>query len=138
MYIYRTYFNLIAPVKDINAAQDYLLDDDMTKYLKEDSRCPGSTAEKIKSIQWILKTEDSGYVELKTYETLSERELNDISDWVCGQNSDGIGEGFEQQAFACYEDDNYDDYEDEYSDNFIMASFDWETNDCLFELYGEE
>jgi hypothetical protein len=33
MYIYRTYFNLIAPVKDINAAQDYLLDDDMTKYL---------------------------------------------------------------------------------------------------------
>ena len=54
------------------------------------------------------------------------------------QNSDGLGEGFEQQSFASYEIE--DDYncgydEDEYIEpEYVMASFDWETNDYEFTL----
>ena len=31
---------------------------------------------------------------------LTEQELEKLSDWISGQNSDGLGEGFEQQDFA--------------------------------------
>lgn len=34
-YTYETEFNLSAPVNDINAAQEYLIEDDMTKYLTQ-------------------------------------------------------------------------------------------------------
>lgn len=143
MYIYRTYFNLTADVKDFDAARDFLKDDDMKQYMKGDKRVPDNVYETIESIDWILKDVDSGIIELKTTRELTQKELENISDWVCGQCSDGLGESFEQQSFANYEDDeyNYDDEDGEYyddNDNYIMASFDWKTNNYIFELVRQE
>lgn len=138
--LYRTYFNLTNPVKDYEEARQYLIEDDMTKYMAGDSRIPYATFLKIKSIIWVLKDVDRGQIDLITTELLSDSELAGISEWVSGQNSDGLGEGFEQQDFACYEDrDSYDeDYYDEYADDFVMCSFDWKTNDYIFELISDE
>lgn len=125
MYTYRTKFNLINPVCDFEAAYEYLNEDDMSTYLKSDSRIDSYVQDSVESITWILVTEDSGYIELQTTNKLSSEQLKSISDWVAGQNSDGLGESFEQRDFASYEDE-YNDY--------VMASFDWQTNDYLFEL----
>lgn len=143
MYIYRTYFKLTACVNDFDAAYRYLREDDMKYYLKDDSRCPDDVYNKIISIDWILQDECSGYIELKTTEALNDVELNNISDWVSGQNSDGLGEGFEQQSFAYYEneDEEYDEsysYDtDDYDYLYITAEFDWRTNNYKFELVEE-
>lgn len=133
MYIYRTYFKLNAPVLDIEEAQDYLSEDDMVDYLDEDD-IGSSVLEAIEDIYWVLKDEQSGYIELKTNRKLSDKELKPISEWVSGQNSDGLGEGFEQQDFANYPLDE----DDEYDDEWVMASFDWQTNDYIFEFIREE
>lgn len=135
MSLYRTFFKLTNCVKDIDDAQKYLSEDNMKQYLQYDSRCPEDTFEKIVYINWILTDEDSGYIELKTTQELSDIELTNLSEWVSGQNSDGLGEGFSQQSFACYEDDSsYSDDDDYYEDNFIVAEFDWKTNDYKFDL----
>lgn len=125
--LYRTYFKLINPVIDFDEASKYLTEDSMIAYLKTDSRIPKELVNKLIDITWRLKTESSGCIDLLTKEELTTKELSFISDWVSGQNSDGLGEGFEQQDFACYPDE-----EDE--DEYIMASFDWETNDYEFTL----
>lgn len=145
MYIYRTYFRLTNPVIDIEEARNYLTEDDMATFLKSDSRINQSVRNAITKIEWILKDEDSGYIELTTNKDLSTAELKSISDYVSGQNSDGIGEGFEQQRFACYEiDENGEpidsrrawDYEGELEE--IMASFDWKTNEYIFDFVRKD
>lgn len=135
MYIYRTYFNLDADVLDIDEAQKYLSEANMVQYLKGDSRISEDVQNNIESIDWILRTTNSGYIELKSKRLLNNKELESISDWVLGQCSDGIGEGFEQQSFACYEDASLDDYDEADWDNeCIMASFDWKSNNYIFEF----
>lgn len=132
--LYRTYFELTDDVCDFEAARTYLIEDDMTKYLKEDYRC-SSCKDKIISIKWILKDNNSGYIDLETADILTNDELNKISDWVTGQNSDGLGEGFEQQDFANYKPNDNSDYnEDDCDNDWVMASFDWKTNLYKFEL----
>lgn len=138
--IYRTYFKLDYPVLDINDAQEYLSEDDMTEYLKDDNRISKSTRNNVTNISWILQDEQSGYIELETKVELSDLELMSISNWVSGQNSDGLGEGFEQQGFANYQDYEYDVDEDDFgydSNGWVMASFDWRTNDYKFELVSK-
>ena len=137
MYIYRTYFNLDADVLDIDEAQKYLSEDDMVQYLKNDSRISKDVQNNVESIDWILRTTNSGYIELKSKRLLNDKELESISDWVLGQCSDGIGEAFEQQSFANYNANQYNnDFYDEDEDEecYVMASFDWQTNNYLFEL----
>lgn len=137
MYIYRTYFKLNAPVLDKDEAQDYLSEDDMVGYLINDDDIDSSITDAIEDIYWVLKDEESGYIELKTTRKLSDKELKPISDWVGGQNADGLGEGFEQQDFASYPLDE-DDEDADYDDEWVMASFDWRTNDYIFEFIREE
>jgi len=128
---YGTSFTLTNPVNDYNAASDYLQADDMTQYLINDldyldlSHLEG----KIKEIKWVLEDELNGYIILYTTEPLAQEDLDKISEWISGQCSDGLGEGFEQQPFA--EVQSYDG--DEYDTD--MASFDWETNDYKLKLY---
>lgn len=139
MFTYRTYFELLAPVTDLDDAQEYLKYDDMATYLRNDDRINLSVRDSVKSITWILNYEDGGYIELETVRELSEEELSQISRWVSGQCSDGLGEGFEQQDFANYyigeysRDESYDDEE-----NWVMAEFDWQTNDYIFELFSSQ
>lgn len=140
MYTYRTYFKLTAPVIDFEAAREYLIEDEMVVYFNEDSRRPSSLQGVVISIDWILRDEESGYIEMKSTRELETKELEFISDWVRGQNSDGLGESFEQQDFACYvsnenDDFDYDEFEDE---DWIMASFDWLTNNYIFVLVNSD
>lgn len=136
--LYRTFFKLTAAVNDFEAAREYLLDDDMTVYLLEDDRCT-SFKDKIKSIKWILSSESSGYIDLETTSELTDIELETVSDWVSGQNSDGLGEGFEQQDFAFYKDEGLVGYDGaDWDDEYIEASFDWETNSYKFELISQQ
>ena len=128
---YKTDFSLECPVNDYNAAREYLLEDDMTKYLVDSLRDDNVKEEeimKIKNIQWKLQDTQSGYILLTTTDVLPNNVLSMISEWVSGQNSDGLGEGFEQQDFAEYNPEDYYSYDDEY----CMASFDWKTNKYLF------
>lgn len=144
MYIYRTYFNLVCPVIDVNEAKQFLLRENMTNYLKSDNKT-SKIAQDIISITWILKNEDSGYIELESNNEIQDSDLDIISNWVSGQNSDGLGESFEQQDFACYcshDTPNYWEYDEEWEAmapvddrDWFMASFDWKTNDYKFELY---
>lgn len=139
--IYRTYFKLDYPVINIDDANKYLQSDNMTEYLKNDNRIVNSTKDKIISIKWIMRDDQSGYIELETNEFMLDIELSVISSWVSGQNSDGLGEGFSQQSFANYRleenDWSYDDDDEYYEDEYVMASFDWKYNAYKFELITE-
>lgn len=144
MFIYRTYFRLDDPVCDVYAARDYLAAEDMTVYLREDKRC-ASVSDSVASINWILREDDGGYIELRTIREFTTEELAIVSEWVSGQNSDGLGEGFEQQSFACYNANDpeirirwkdYYTYDDD-EECWVTASFDWKRNEYLFEFVSE-
>lgn len=138
---YLTEFWLTNPVIDLEAAQNYLLDDDMEKYAKDDYDIPKSGRDKIEKITWNLTSEQHGYISVKTNDYLTEDESTAISEWISGQCSDGLGEGFEQQDFAYYmEGDEYNPYfvEEEAVEfeehEYVMVSFDWRTNNYELEL----
>lgn len=133
--LYRTNFKLVADVTDVDAANKYLKMDDMTEFLL--GKYP-HLRDTVAHIEWTLDESREGHIDLATVRELSPDELKTISEWVSGQNSDGLGEGFEQQPFASYEiedDYNYGYDEDEYIEpEYVTASFDWEKNDYEFTL----
>ena len=138
MYKYQTRFNLLAAVLDIDAAQAYLSEADMLEYFDNEA-----IKRKLKSIDWILEDDVSGYIEVISNEELSDDELEEIADYIKGQNSDGLGEGFSSQDFANYDANLYAlsgeeirEYEEDgdLEEDWIMASFDWDRNDYVLEL----
>lgn len=139
MPIYETKGTLTEAIpSDVSLAQAYLTSDDMTPILHGFSDVPNPTV--IEHIEW--KLEADGYhwsVRAFTIAELTEVQLKELSSWVSGQNSDGLGEGFEQQDFAWSEEEcnALDDCEggcEGYGcDDGHMISFDWKTNDCAFE-----
>lgn len=139
VYEYRTRFNLDAPVQDFNAAQNYLQEDNMEKYFHMDSRITGNLRLAVDKIKWNLVDDDAGYIEVIANRELTDDEKKSVSDWIRGQNSDGLGEGFEQQDFACYPDPDLDYGSDEYYDeDWLTASFDWKHNKYELELYCKD
>lgn len=59
-----------------------------------------SAREKIVSAKWGFAEIDGQYygvVDALMKEPLNDEEENDFKDWICGQNADGLGDGFEQQ-----------------------------------------
>lgn len=136
---YKTNFNLKCPVLDIQEANDYLQEDDMTKYLIDDlqnyRKVAQEEVDKVEDIYWTMNSDDKGSIILTANDKLLPDTLAKISEWVSGQCSDGLGEGFEQQPFANYDDPNggYYDYDDNWEEPvYCMASFDWETNKYKF------
>ena len=117
---YETGFHLEAPVNDFDAAQAYLSSDDMTQYIPEELQ------DVVKDVKWELDDEESGHISFKTTRELTAEESKKMSDWIDGQNSDGLGEGFEQQDFAIsyydpYSGDGpytYDEYQREIENRF--------------------
>lgn len=137
MYTYFTNFNLTENVNNLNDAQCYLKEKNMTNILKNDIK-KEIFRDKIENIEWDLKTENSGIIKVITNNKLTNEESEFISEWISGQNADGIGEGFEQQHFANYIDSNCN-FVDPWSSNYdegvyIMASFDWQKNEYKLEL----
>lgn len=127
LHYYYIGFDLKYPVIDFEAAKNYLIEDDMTKYLKEDTRIPESARNKVEHIEWKLQVEDHGVIEVITNATLTDEENKKIVSFINGQ-CDGLMEGFEQQDFACYDiNDPYNERKFPEDDDFeeeciVMAS----------------
>lgn len=120
--MYWTPFTLSGDVQNRAAAQDYLVDDDMLQFLQGDVEGGHVPAElgSVTSITWVLTSNSSGVVLLESPE-LPDAALTALSEWIRGQNSDGLGEGFEQQ----------DPY---YSGtDFKGRSFNWEDSDYTLQ-----
>lgn len=127
MPIYRSTGQLVDAIEPENVAvaNEYLQSDPMAQYLE------GSLAEKVESIEWRLEENGLDYVVTAfALRALTKAELKELADWTSGQNSDGLGEGFEQQDWA-WVGGTYNSYGDEVESGH-MASFDWETNDSAF------
>lgn len=120
---YITDFALSFPVNDVDAADEYLQGDEMLYYFDE-----GELKDKLISIEWYMKNDYQGNVMVTSKEELTREELDEVSRFISGQNSDGLGEGFSQQDFA--EVDIYGEPQ--------QATFDWETNDYHLDPYREE
>ena len=120
---YITDFSLSFPVNNVDAADEYLQDDVMLDYFDE-----GPLKDKLISIEWYMKNDYQGNVIVTSKEELTRDELDEISRFISGQNSDGLGEGFSQQDFA--EVDIYGEPQ--------QSTFDWETNEYHLEPYREE
>lgn len=142
MYKYQTTFYLLADVLDLDEAQAYLEEDNMLYYFDNEE-----IKRKLRSIKWHLVDCGSGYIEVIANEELSENELEEISEYIKGQNSDGIGESFEQQDFASYDAALLNDrgeiddsllYDDDYEEDWVMASFDWNSNYYVLELVAKD
>ena len=61
-----------------------------------------SAAEKLQSILWKIEEIGGRYygcVSCEVKEDLNSEETEALRDWITGQNSDGLGEGFEQRPF---------------------------------------
>ena len=136
MPLYRTTGKLTGTIEreNVGLAQGYLAEDSMAQYL--DPPLEGV----VEVLTWTLDGNGRDYkVEAFTTRELTEAELKQLASEVSGQNSDGLGEGFEQQAFAeidagdCGDCDScengYSCGEDSYGG---MISFDWKTNDSTF------
>lgn len=123
---YKAFFEPTLTLDDFDAAQRYLASDKMTTYLKDDFNAAGFDPAVIKSIMWILDTVDSGDIVLKTTRVLSNDELDCVSDFCAGQNTDGIGEGLDD--FHDYTSDTEDGSLE--SDCYLLPAdkfdFDWE------------
>ena len=114
--------------EEYEKAQDFLFEENLANYYD------GLGKDKINSIDWVLmqNTEGSGFIVVDTYEPLTQDELDAVSEYISGQNSDGIGESFEQRFSYYIYDDSDDDWE--YSgDSGDMCSFDWMYNP--YKLY---
>lgn len=78
----------------------YQVDDGkgMEQYFdKEDN---AEVAERLKSMHWGFETFNGklfGKVEVELTEPISKEGVDALKDWITGQNSGGLGEGFEQQ-----------------------------------------
>jgi len=85
----------------------------LDKQMKEYQLCNGKGMEqffdsnsdvqsKLKSIVWSFEEFDNKLFGVTTAELTDEidnKGIADLKDWISGQNSDGLGEGFEQQDF---------------------------------------
>lgn len=161
MAVYRTSGNLTGTITDENfiAASRYLHFDYDGKPLNMHRYLDPPLEGVVQHLEWMLTSGSTYTITAVTSRDLTEDELKQLSSECSGQNSDGLGEGFEQQDFAWDEDveeetDCYDcqgtgrydtDPDDEEAgddcptcdgagyfpeeDNGRMISFDWETNE---------
>ena len=127
---YRTRGSLAHPVSDLKAAREFLRREELGM---EVHIYPAEAKPNVHSVTWDLTSESEWEVTLVADCQLPPEQLALLSEWISGQNSDGLGEGFEQQPFAEHdlEEEEYEDDDGDYLDaRIIMSSFDWQTNPC--------
>lgn len=124
---YKTRGNLTHPVNDLDAAREFLREhgEHMEQHIY-----PDYARKHVHSVMWDLVSPRSWEVTLIADQLLGTDQLDLLSEWISGQNSDGLGEGFEQQPFS-EEAPDYDDCDE--TEEIVMSSFDWETNPCKLE-----
>jgi len=142
MPVYRTSGKLTGAIErdNLEAAQRYLREDSKGAPINMQQYLDPPLAGVVELLEWSLEGDGRSYtVTAFASRELDEAELKQLASEVSGQNSDGLGEGFEQQDFAW--DDAGDcgdckDCEEGYScgmDEGRMISFDWQTNNSRFE-----
>lgn len=90
----------------------------MAQYFNEE----GSVKNKLVSAVWSLDEVDGklyGCVKTRLKEPLNEEESKILKDWITGQNSDGLGEGFEQRSIGVEEGDLYVSFWNSGNDYFV-------------------
>lgn len=97
------------------------LDDiNMVEYYDENS----SVKDKLVSMDWeIRETNDTpyGYVDIVLNAPLNDSEVDELKDWISGQNSDGLGEGFEQRRIETDDGSLFVSFWDSEKDYFIYT-----------------
>lgn len=107
----------LAP-ENFGQADAYLQSDDMKQYVDEPLR------QKLISVEWNLAGTDEGTIDVEANQELTDDELAELSDWIKGQCSDGLGEGFESCEFA-----QLYDYNPWGGEEWVGAvNFDWRRN----------
>lgn len=99
MSVYQTTGVLTGHIKaeNIGAANDYLHEPKMAEYVAANANLEGL----LVWLVWDLAADGHAYtITAVTTRDLDDDELQRLSDECSGQNSDGHGEGFEQQEFA--------------------------------------
>lgn len=102
------------------AFEEYAGNGEMSEYIHSKS-----LKSKINSMKWGFITINNklyGIVDVEFLSVLTEKELEELKDFICGQNSDGLGEGFEQQEINI-------------SEGYIYVSF-WRWDN--YWIYTEE
>lgn len=95
--------------------------DNMSVYFR------GAGADKLLLADWgfeVLGDELYGKMDVRLTEPMTEEEENELRDWILGQNSDGLGEGFEQREVSTDRGDLY------------LSS--WDSGEGYFIKDGEE
>ena len=129
-YVYETPFQLVADVLDFDAAKDWLVEEsrDMNDILQQSIQQDAATgngvqdfSSKIEQVEWSLYSDHAGIITITANEKLDNAEQAFISEWIQSQNSDGLGEAFEQQSFAEHTDED---------ERYVIdrASFDYVSN----------
>lgn len=80
--------------------------------------------EKLVSMDWgICEINDTpyGYVDVVLNAPLNDSEVDELKEWISGQNSDGLGEGFEQREIETDEGGLYVSFWDSGKDYFIYT-----------------
>lgn len=84
-------------------------DDDMVDYF--DEYYSKTAKAKLQSMIWCFESVKGclyGKVIVRVSEELTAEETEAVKDYICGQNSDGLGEGFEQQEIrVSYDEEIY-------------------------------
>lgn len=105
---------------------------DMAQYFNKE----GSVKNKLVSAVWSLDEVDGklyGCVKTRLKEPLNEEESKILKDWITGQNSDGLGEGFEQRSIGVEEGDLYVSFW--YSGNGYFVYSQEEMDDYIHEQH---
>lgn len=93
---------------DIEKRFDEYNIDDMVDYFDESDG--ETTKKKLQSMIWGFESVNGclyGKVNVTLSEELTSEEVEAVKDYICGQNSDGLGEGFEQQPIRINNEEIY-------------------------------
>lgn len=86
------------------------INNDMDANMAEYFDGSNSAVSKLRSVVWgveDIKGVLYGCITAELSEHLTESEKEELKDWICGQNSDGFGEGFEQRPIRISEGEMY-------------------------------
>lgn len=98
-----------------------------------------SVQKKLISAMWSVKKMNNelyGYVEIRLREELTDNERESLKYWILGQNSDGLGESFEQHPIYIEEGDLYISFWSADDDYFVYDSN--EMHEYLSKQYKQQ
>ena len=130
--VYEVYGGTLSEYKDEieSKFEDYLDGDDMSQYFDESDNA--EVASVLQSMNWSfvnVNYELFGKVAVGLTDDISNEGIKAIKDFITGQNSDGLGEGFEQQDIELGDDRrlnlhmwSYDEYFMDTEEEFMQRT----------------